>query len=741
MKPPAAHLALFVDHPAPAVRFGLSAVVRAQRQLGGSASEHPTGSLADSPANLRIAVAAGEDTVALASRIGVSRTASAAPQSYSIRRSVAGERTTFAVLGADPAGAMYGLLDLAEAIESGTLLALEDSDASPHLEKRGIKFNIPLDARTPSYSDNSDAAQYNIPEMWSFDFWREFLDEMARHRYNVLTLWSLHPFPSIVRVPEFPDVALNDVMRTTLAMNETFSHRGEDMVRPAMLENLETVRHLTIDEKIAFWRDVMQYAQDRAIEVYWFTWNIFTFGAEGKYGITPAQDNPATIAYFRASVRELVLTYPLLAGIGITAGEQMANRKDDYSKEKWLWATYGQGILDAKKIAPERKTRLIHRYHETSQTEILDEWKAYPDTFELSFKYAIAHMYSIPNPPFVHDALKALPEGRKLWLTVRNDDVYSFRWADPDYARAFIQSIPQPKRIAGFYMGPDGYCWGREFLSRNPRTPRELVIRKQWFSFLLWGRLAYAPTLANAHFEKILAARFQQVDAANLLETWAAASQVFPLITRFFWGDIDLRWFPEACLSHPRARHFYTVFDFANGITMPGSGVENIRQWRAKELAREKHDGVTPLEIANALGDAALKALGYVDTLRPKTHGHAELSATLLDIEAMAFLAHYYAAKIRAACELALFDKTQQAPQRHAAVRLLEEAKQHWARYATVYTRQYEQPRLYNRVGFVDLPRFVRFVEQDIEIARNWQPGSIPDDTSNRRGGDRPFVN
>ena len=36
---------------------------------------------------------------------------------------------------------------------------------------------------------------------------------MARHRYNLLSLWSLHPFPSMVRVPEYPDVALADVKR------------------------------------------------------------------------------------------------------------------------------------------------------------------------------------------------------------------------------------------------------------------------------------------------------------------------------------------------------------------------------------------------------------------------------------------------------------------------------------------------------------------------------------------------
>ena len=52
------------------------------------------------------------------------------------------------------------------------------------------------------------------------------------------------------------------------------------------MSKLETVKKMTIEEKITFWRSVMEYAHNRGIEVYWFTWNIFTYGAEGKYGIT-----------------------------------------------------------------------------------------------------------------------------------------------------------------------------------------------------------------------------------------------------------------------------------------------------------------------------------------------------------------------------------------------------------------------------------------------------------------------
>ena len=71
-----------------------------------------------------------------------------------------------------------------------------------------------------------------------------------------------------------------------MKLDSTFSLSGHDMVRPAMLAHLETLKKMTIDEKIRFWREVMQYAHDRGIEVYLFTWNIFVWGAEGKYGIT-----------------------------------------------------------------------------------------------------------------------------------------------------------------------------------------------------------------------------------------------------------------------------------------------------------------------------------------------------------------------------------------------------------------------------------------------------------------------
>jgi hypothetical protein len=388
-------------------------------------------------------------------------------------------------------------------------------------------------------------------------------------------------------------------------------------------------------------------------------------------------------------------------------------------------------------MQPGREFRLIHRYHQSGQTDILNAFRDYPGPFDLSFKYSIAHMYSIPNPSFIQELLPNLPAGKKTWLTVRNDDVYSFRWGDPAYAREYVRNIPGPDKIAGFYMGPDGYTWGREFLSTEPDTPRQLVISKQWYSFQLWGRLSYEPDLPDSLFVRTLAARYPQADSAKLFGAWADASQVFPLITRFFWGDIDIRWFPEACLSHPSYRGYYTVRHFIEGDTMPGSGVLRILDWRRAKLAGETPRGITPLEIADRLEERAGRALAALPSLRANGPGK-ELRLTLGDIEAMSHLARYYAAKIRGAATLALYDRNSDEAGKQEAVRHLEAAVEHWRSYSRAYTAQYTQPHLYNRVGFVDIPALAAKAVEDVEIARRWKPGTI-DDKVRPRAADQPF--
>jgi hypothetical protein len=237
-----------------------------------------------------------------------------------------------------------------------------------------------------------------------------------------------------------------------------------------------------------------------------------------------------------------------------------------------------------------------------------------------------------------------------------------------------------------------------------------------------------------------VAARFPQVPGDKLFHTWASASQVVPQITRFFWGDIDIRWFPEACLSHPRVRGFYTVRHFIEGETMPGSGILNLRQFRRRPTTELAPGEITPLQVASNLQRYAQETLRGVADLRAAAPAPAkELRLTLGDLEAFAHLGSYYAEKILGASQLAFFDLGGQTELQAQAVKHLEAALGHWKSYANVATAQYK-PQLLNRVGYVDLNALTAKVEQDLALARNWRPGTIASDGGKRGGADRPFT-
>jgi hypothetical protein len=116
-----------------------------------------------------------------------------------------------------------------------------------------------------------------------------------------------------------------------------------------------------------------------------------------------------------------------------------------------------------------------------------------------------------------------------------------------------------------------------------------------------------------------------------------------------------------------------------------------------------------------------------------------ELRLTLGDIEAMSDLARYYAAKIRGAAELALFDGSSEDSKKQEALRYLQAAAEHWRSYSRAYTAQYTQPHLYNRVGFVSIPALTEKALADVEIARQWKPRTVVDGKAKRRSADQPF--
>jgi hypothetical protein len=675
--------------------------------------------LTKSPKTADIAIVIGPDDAKLAKALLGKLTLSSGitPQGYNIAR---GSAQTICILASKPIGAMYGGLDIAEQISFKTPLArIPTSSAAPAIQRRGIKFNIPLDARTPSYDDTGDAAIKNITEMWNFEFWREFLDELATHRYNTLTLWNPHPFPSIVKCPDYPKVALADVCVPSIKPEyKSGSWREPQYVSPKVLANLKVVRKMTMDQKIAFWRRVLKHAADRGIDVYWITWNVMVNSAEGKYGLTAAQDNPKTIAYIRQCTAQTLLTYPRLKGIGVTAGEGMRNRKDKYDREKWLWSSYGMGVLEARAKQPGRRVRFIHRVWNSGMDRIMTDFASkYPDSFEIGFKYARARLYSSTKPPFAKGLLAEMKRHKvKCWWNLRNDDIFNFRWGDPDYVRQFLNNLPPADLTAGYHMGSDGYVWGREHTSTEPDTPRRLEVRKHWYSFMLWGRLGYNPKLDRAFFEKAIAARLPQAPAGKLYDAWAAASKIIPQVNRFHWQNWDFMWSVEICTDQRNG--FHTIDNFIKCPTMQGSGLVSIRDFVDRESKNKPVGGVSPLQVADRLAASSAKAIDAIAAIRKKTPDPGkELERTLSDIIAMAHLGRYYASKIRGGVSLQRA-RVQKDPRFKAeAVKHLREAEGHWEIYSNLASKLYN-PQLLARTRRTDWITIRKDVKKDTETAR-----------------------
>ncbi len=627
---------------------------------------------------------------------------------------------TIYILGKDTGGLMYGGLELAEIIETQGIDAVKPQKQNPKMAMRGTKFNIPLDARTPSYTDVCDAAQHNIAEMWSFDFWREYIDALARYRYNFISCWSLHPFPSLVRVPDYPDVALADVHRSTVRWKEIYDLEGTGFDAPEIVTNVEILKKMTIEDKIEFWRKVMAYGKSRNVDFYFVTWNIFINGTEGKYGITDAVDNPITRNYFRKSVKQMFLTYPDLKGIGLTTGENMYGASFQ-EKEDWAYDTYALGILDAAKEQPGRKMTFIHRQHMAGALDIAEKFKPiidHPDIeFIFSFKYAAAHVYSSTtqtyHPGFVKD-IQSKGHLKTIW-TLRNDDIYYFRWGAPDFVREFIQNIPYDVS-RGYYYGSDQYIWGREFLSREPESPRQIEIEKHWYQWMLWGRLGYDPMVSNERFQHIIQARYPGVDAVKLFSAWQEASLIYPKTTGFHWGSLDFEWYIESSQSRPRpaqtASGFHDVNRFITLEPHKGTAFISIPDYVQKTLAGEKIKGTTPLEAAKQIHEHADKALQILEGISHQ--GDKELRLVLDDIRTIAFLGKYYAHKIEAATELAFFRKTLNIEKQQAAIKHLQQTVLYWRYYASLGLSNYHNPLWTNRVGYVDWRDTYRYVIHDI---------------------------
>ncbi len=574
-------------------------------------------------------------------------------------------------------GAMYGVLDAAEQIRLGTPWnKIAPRTVKAQFEFRAIKFNLPYAAyRT------SPVIEQHYETCKDLKFWEAFLDMMVENRFNVLTLWSHHPFHYMVRPTNFPEAS-----------------RFSDA---------------ELAEWQALWRGLFAMAKARGIETYLINWNIFVspefsrahnvarWSDGGRHIWGEAENSEIVVRYTRETVTQVLNEYPDLTGLGITLGEQMGGMNPE-QRRGWLDRTFFAGMADAK-----RTTKFIYRAPLSANTDSGGTTSEENDRFTraqieklpanvtgpvyVEFKHNWSHAHSSPDLFMVHGGTLSdaywnpSPTRHKVVWTMRNEDIFVLRWGQPDFVRAFVQN-QRKDHVGGAIIGSECYIPALDYISApGPHKNWRFAFERQWLFYAVWGRLLYDGTTPDRVFAALLEERFGAGLGEDLLQAWKLASQVPLHFASFFRGTWDGSLYTEGFSSwidrDDGARTFFDIDAFIRRPVLDTKRYVNIADFvKAGGVAGP---GIfSPLALAAELDRDAAEASRRVAAIRAKAKPSPTLEAELTDVEAWGAYGNYFAEKLRAGVALATARAKQDPKQQAAAIAALERALVHWKRLA-----------------------------------------------------------
>jgi hypothetical protein len=618
------------------------------------------------------------------------------------------------IAGGDGRGAMYGVLDVTEQIRLGTPWSeIQERTVKAQFEFRAIKFNLPWSAyRT------SPALEQHQETCKDLKYWEAYLDMMAENRFNVLSLWSLHPYTYMIRPKNFPEAC---------PFNE------------AELAEWKTL-----------WSGIFAMAKERGIETYLLNWNIFvspdfsrahdvapwsvSLSHIGKEADTTGD---LVVRYTREVVAQVLDEYPDLTGLGITLGERMGGMTPDQRRD-WLDQTFFAGIAEAK-----RPAKFIYRAplsadtrsggttseenDRRSRAQIESLTNNITGPVYVEFKHNWSHAHSSPDLFIVHggtlsDAYWNPPPTRhKVVWTMRNEDIYILRWGQPDFVREFVQRQGGKDYVGGAIIGSECYIPALDYITKEgPHKTWRWAFERQWLFYAVWGQLLYDPATPDARFEAMFEARFGQGTGKDLLAAWKLASRVPLHFASFHRGTWDGSLYTEGFSSwtdrDDGARTFFGIDVFIKHPVLDTKRYINIADY--VKTGRVPQGVMSPIELAAKLDRDSVTATRRVAQLRARGGVSPALDCELTDIEAWCAYGTYFAEKLRGGVALARARSKGDAGQQRVAVAALEKALVHWNRLAELGAKFNQLPVLSNSKEPFSWASLTPAVERDIELAK-----------------------
>jgi hypothetical protein len=621
-------------------------------------------------------------------------------------------RSRLWVVGADANGTMYGGLEVAEQVRiQGNLASVPERRVEPRFPFRAIKFNLPW----MSYRQH-DALQLHEDTVRDLAFWEDFLDMMAANRFNVLSLWSMHPFHYMVTPEDFPEAT-------------PFSR--EEMA-----------------EWQAFWRALFAMAKQRGIETYIVNWNIFvspefarahdvaTYSIDWEF--TGEGDMSELIkAYTRQVVRQVIDEYEDLTGLGVTLAERMGGTTAE-ERNDWLQETFGRAMAEAR-----RPIKFIHRAPLSADRGMggsqddnvalltrrgIDQLRTIRPVW-LEMKFNWSHAYSSPRLIGIHGGEASehywspAPAGYRIAWTMRNEDFFVLRWAEPDFIRRHIE-LNGHDYVGGYFIGSETYIPAKDFLTRaDDRRNWTWAFERQWLLYMMWGRLLYDDRTPDAIFVAELERRYGEGLGRDLLEGWKRASRMPLRLASFYRATWDFTLYSEGFWALPG---FISLPRMIDRGTLDPAYVSIRDYMRAVEAGEPfEEDRKTPPRLAEVLERDATEALHLVASLQARIQDPGPIDYELADIQAWSHLSLYFAHKLRSAVALETYRRTGEAAAHASALTHIEHAADQWDAVIEVTRPLYpDVPLLHwsesDRAGELFSWEQLRpEVQQDVEYVRN----------------------
>ena len=589
------------------------------------------------------------------------------PESYAIK--LMGR--IFTITAGDERGLIYGCLSLAEDLRNGVSLpGYKAKSEFPFLPFRAIKFDMPWDTYRHSY-----ALELHDQTCRDTSYWKSFLDMMAENRFNVLTLWNLHPYTFLIKPKNFPEAS---------PWNEQ------------EMKGWQKLFH-----------SITRMANERAIDVYIVPFNIFVTPEFAKahnvamdnlnHDYFVRGDTSAIIKqYTKECVTQMLEEYPHITGMGLTLGEGMAGMTPQ-QREDWMKET----IIEGMRVA-NRKSKLIHRIPFSSTTgslgittietekltragiekEAAMGFTEGPIWADLKFNWSHAHsttkLIKVHGGKLYDSYFNPTPTAYKIVWTARNEDFFCLRWGVPSFVRDHVLQNAR-SYSGGYIIGSETYIPAKDYFTKDSiGLPWQYAFERQWLFYKLWGRLLYNPNTSDNIFGAEFKYRYGKQGTSLLAASSLAGKTALRIASDFDCGW-DFTLYTEGMMALDTATKnvsYISVDRLIHRQPLDSDYVSIIDYVRSASPDNFGKNRMLPPMLAAILEKDCNQALRMVKNIEAKNN--KALLYEVADIKTWSYLGLHFSEKIKGGIALQRYRMNGGEKNRETAILHLEKALSYW---------------------------------------------------------------